>query len=127
MEYEYELVHHGVKGMRWGVRRYQNSDGTLTAAGKKRRKSDNRSDDAKTADSLKKKRPEEMSNSELKKLNERMRLEQEYSKLNPSTIKKGLLVAGGVAAGLGTVVSLYNNGNQVVNIGKKVVSGLIKK
>ena len=29
-------MHHGVKGMRWGVRRYQNEDGTLTAAGKKR-------------------------------------------------------------------------------------------
>lgn len=31
-----ELYHHGVKGMRWGVRRYQNEDGTLTSAGKRR-------------------------------------------------------------------------------------------
>lgn len=30
------LTHYGVKGMKWGVRRYQNKDGTLTAAGKKR-------------------------------------------------------------------------------------------
>lgn len=30
------LAHFGVKGQRWGVRRYQNEDGTLTAAGKKR-------------------------------------------------------------------------------------------
>lgn len=30
------LQHHGIKGMKWGVRRYQNKDGTLTAAGKKR-------------------------------------------------------------------------------------------
>lgn len=32
-----ELSHHGIKGMKWGVRRYQNEDGSLTPAGKKRR------------------------------------------------------------------------------------------
>lgn len=33
---EYELYHYGTKGMRWGVRRYQNADGSLTEAGHKR-------------------------------------------------------------------------------------------
>ena len=31
-----ELKHYGIIGMKWGIRRYQNKDGTLTAAGKKR-------------------------------------------------------------------------------------------
>ena len=33
---ENELYHHGVKGMKWGVRRYQNYDGSYTQAGMKR-------------------------------------------------------------------------------------------
>jgi len=31
-----ELYHHGILGQKWGVRRFQNSDGTLTTAGKER-------------------------------------------------------------------------------------------
>lgn len=33
---DYVLYHHGIKGMRWGIRRYQNPDGSLTKAGQRR-------------------------------------------------------------------------------------------
>lgn len=35
-----ELQHHGIKGMKWGVRRFQNKDGSLTLLGKKRYRDD---------------------------------------------------------------------------------------
>ena len=43
------LAHHGILGQKWGVRRFQNEDGSLTDAGRKRYK-----DDAKKAKSYKK-------------------------------------------------------------------------
>ena len=33
-----QLAHHGILGMKWGVRRYQNKDGSLTSSGKNRYK-----------------------------------------------------------------------------------------
>lgn len=50
MDYNSYLQHHGIKGMRWGVRRYQNRDGSLTPSGKKRYDQDVRENNAKKKD-----------------------------------------------------------------------------
>ena len=49
-----ELYHHGIKGMKWGIRRYQNKDGSLTQAGKKHRSIGQVIKDHKTAKKRKK-------------------------------------------------------------------------
>ena len=48
-----ELYHHGILGQKWGVRRFQNKDGSLTGLGKKHREGDSGSSNS--GDSLKKK------------------------------------------------------------------------
>lgn len=122
-----ELYHYGVLGMKWGVRRSRSKSSYISK--KKRKKAastKNMSADAKEAARLKKKSVSQMSNAELRKYNERKQLEQQYAKLNPSNIKRGIAIAGTVAGTLGTVVSLYNNGNQVINAGKKIFDQIVK-
>lgn len=73
-ESDASLSHHGIKGMRWGVRRFQNKDGSLKNAGKKRYNVD--IEDAVTK-----------ANSKLKYANRQVKNEKIKSKLNDETKK----------------------------------------
>lgn len=106
MTYNDQLTHYGIRGMKWGVRRYQNRDGSYTNAGKRRRKSQNSSDYEETRP-LRKKSPKQLSNEELKKLNKRLNLESEYRRLNPRGIFRGQQVARTVIGLAGTIGGLY--------------------
>lgn len=84
-QYNPVLCHHGILGMKWGIRRYQNKDGTLTAAGKKRyptRDGNGTSEKAsqeKKQPVARKKKASEMTDEELKSKTNRMRLENDYN------------------------------------------------
>lgn len=64
------LEHHGIKGQKWGVRRFQNEDGTLTPAGKVRYNDD-----------LTKKDVNKMTDEELRAANNRIAAEQQFQNL----------------------------------------------
>ena len=117
-----ELVHHGVKGQKWGVRRYQNKDGTLIR-NSKGRKSDkeNIHDDYKEAHS--KKKTSSMRDAELRKRLNRIQMEQQYSKLSKSSKSRGKryvdkLIKSGttVAMVTTTALTIYNNVDKIKKI-----------
>ena len=116
-----ELKHYGILGMKWGVRR---SEAQLARIRGKSQKG-NWSDDAKTAVEIKTKSVKQMSNAELRKLNERQQLENQHKQLNPSTFKKGVAYVAGATAVMTTAVNLYNTSNNTVKIGKTVGNKLI--
>lgn len=107
-----EIEHSGIKGMRWGVRRYQYQDGSLTPEGKRRYGSydgkgnrigskaatKTQAETAKKAveSKSKTKSVSEMTNAQLKAAIERKKLENEYAALNPKQVSTGEKFVKGV-------------------------------
>lgn len=106
-----ELKHYGVLGMKWGRRKAQY----------------NTSDDHNRARELKKKHVSEMSNKELRELNDRQQLESNYKRNNPNAAKVAIGVVAGAAATLGTVALLYTNSKSTIKAGYEVVDAVKNK
>ena len=102
---EKNLSHSGVKEQRWGIRRYQNPDGTYTELGKQRRRkgfqnSNTRSSGSRASKKLKEARRKdinEMTDAELKEYNNRLQLERQYADLTKGSISDAKQFANNTA------------------------------
>lgn len=76
------LMHFGIKGQKWGIRRYQNEDGSLTEEGKQRY------NDRPESESWKKSDAEHLSDEELRRRNNRLQAERQYRDLTTSQVER---------------------------------------
>lgn len=85
------LCHHGIKGQKWGIRRFQNKDGSLTAAGKKRYDISESSKNNKVIQDRKQALANRrtLSDEELKQRIDRLKLEKSFKELSEENISNG--------------------------------------
>lgn len=137
------LSHHGIKGQKWGVRRFRNSDGSLTPAGKKRY-AENYSEQQRLRDRkiygagaekrIEKRmlKGESIQSARHDEVTRKARIES--GKAIAKTAAKGALVVGGAAAvskfmqknGFGNSVANNVLTEEVVNLGRHVVNAIFR-
>lgn len=109
------LEHHGIKGMKWGVRRSRGNSSSQSADYKESQQYRER---------IQKNGLSNLSNSELSRYNNRLNLEQNYKRMNPTVVARGYNILKTTVAVVGTVSTLVAIGNSPV--GKSLSKGISK-
>lgn len=107
------LEHYGVKGMRWGVSRSKSKTG--------------RSAESKKVSSLRGKRAGQLSNKELKQVNERLSLESQYKSATKSHASKGKKAVGDILSNAAKTIATALLVSEGSKLAKQVITAAIKK
>ena len=119
-----ELNHHGIKGQKWGVRRFQNKDGSLTLAGRKRQKQNNDGpthEDHSKSHSIKS--VKSMSDKELRDRINRLNMERQYAQLTAQEKSIGKKIVSEVLLNVGKELAK----EYLKNYAKKGIEAAINK
>lgn len=114
------LRHHGIIGQKWGIRRYQNKDGTLTAEGKKKKKASSNLTEKQKPSTKKERRS--MTEKELDEAIRRMAKEVQLKELEQRNVDNGKRFANEVIQDIGKRV-LVTAATGAALYGLKVVAG----
>lgn len=109
-----ELQHHGIKGQKWGVRRFQNADGSLTTAGKQRASETKKRMDAKNRGNL--------TNAQLKQKIERLQLEKQLRELTNKEVNSGRVYAQKILKDVGSKVLTTAASGALLYAGKAAIT-----
>jgi hypothetical protein len=104
------IEHYGTKGMKWGVR--------------KKSSPRKESSDFKKTVPLRNRKTHELTNKQIKEVNERLNLETNYKRLNPSSVQRGKMAVAGILATATMATTAYNlfnspAGKHLLSLGKK--------
>lgn len=130
--YGRSLSHSGTKGQKWGLRRYQNEDGTYTEEGKRRRRKDHPDYVKAHSKNVRDMSDEELASAVRRINNERIYSQSQSNKKEPLYyINKFTKYAGGITAAIAAGTTLYKIGNSETNkiinkVGDIVVDDLNK-
>ena len=109
-----EFYHHGIKGQKGGVRRYQNADGSLTAAGKRRAAEEKKRNDSKNRGTL--------TNTQLKAKIQRLQLEKQLRELTDQEVNQGRVFAQNILKSIGNKTLTTIGAGALLYAGKAAVT-----